>query len=815
MSPDAGRPACPLCRRRADAWTLGRADPDAARAAIDEVLFGLGNGYLFTRNSAPEAVRGRRGYPGVYVAGVYDRLATRRPDGERVDESIVNLPTWLGLRIASERGELLDRDRHVDRHEHQLLDLRRGVVRRILMITEVGGERTLLRHDRFISMSDPHLAYLRVSLHAENWSGPVSITSFIDESVVNGNVASHAGLANRHLTTLLATADRDAARVLSVTRQSRITVATVTRTRVRSRDRRVRETAGPGPQQTFDLDVQPRMPATIDVTACVFTSRDRAISEPEVAAARGLAAADPHPAARRAHVSEWRHVWQRMRLTIATGEGSRSEQVDVQRAINLHLFHVAQTLSRHTADLDVGVPARGLHGEGYRGHVFWDELFVFPLLNLRIPELTRSLLMYRYRRLTEARRAAAALGSPGARFPWQSGSDGRDETPASLFNPLSGRWIADGSWRQFHVGLAVGFNVWQYYQVTGDVDFLASHGAELLIEIARFWASRAQLDAKTDRFHLRGMMGPDEFHDGPPGRPGAGIDDDAYVAVMTSWLLTVTLRVHEVLGGGDADELWQRLGVTDDELEHWSLISRRLFVPFLSTGLIAQFAGYEALADLDLDAYRRRYGDIGRLDLILAAEHDSTNRYRVSKQADVLMLFYLFSAEELTAILDRLGYSFDPATIPATIEYYLARTTHGSTLSRVVHAWVLSRGDRHGSWHLLREALDADLDDTQHGTTREGVHLGAMAATADILQRCYTGIATRDDTLFLHPQLPDAVTRLDGELRYRGHRLDLSVTHRMLELRSRPGGASPIAVSVDDRTRRLGAGEVLRWTRPR
>jgi trehalose/maltose hydrolase-like predicted phosphorylase len=391
-------------------------------------------------------------------------------------------------------------------------------------------------------------------------------------------------------------------------------------------------------------------------------------------------------------------------------------------------------------------------------------------------------------------------------FPWQSGSDGREETPEWFYNPLSGRWMADNSRRQYHVNLAVAYNVWHYYQVTADIDFLAAYGAELLVEIARFWAAIAEHDPVTDRYHLRGVMGPDEFHDGYPDRPGAGVDDNAYVAVMTSWVLARVRDARQVLAGHHTEDLWQRLRLTDGELQHWDHISRRLHVPFLPNGLIAQFEGYANLDELDWDAYRARYGDISRLDLILEAENDSTSRYQVSKQADVLMLFYLLSAEELTTTLHRLGYDLDPATIPAMVAYYLARTTHGSTLSRVVHAWVLSRTNRAASWLLLREALDADLSGTQGGTTREGVHLGAMAATADILQRCYAGLETRGDTLRLHPRLPDALSQLDFDLRYRGHWLRCRITGEAISVRSRPSAAAPITIVIDDETYTLHGG---------
>ena len=159
-------------------------------------------------------------------------------------------------------------------------------------------------------------------------------------------------------------------------------------------------------------------------------------------------------------------------------------------------------------------------------------------------------------------------------------------------------------------------------------------------------------------------------------------------------------------------------------------------VCFHDDGIISQFEGYERLAELDWLDYQERYGDIQSLDRILEAEGDSTNRYKVSKQADVLMIFYLLSSAEVQDIFDRLDYPFDPPTdFRRNIEYYLARTSHGSTLSRIVHSWVLARLDRRRSWELFLQALNSDIADIQGGTTHEGIHLGSMAGTLDLVQR--------------------------------------------------------------------------------
>jgi len=507
--------------------------------------------------------------------------------------------------------------------------------------------------------------------------------------------------------------------------------------------------------------------------------------------------ADSFDALLQTHEGAWRQLWERSDLHVL--DAVSDEATDVHPAVRLHLFHLLQTASQHSMELDAGIPARGWHGEGYRGHIFWDELFIFPFLNLRLPILARALLLYRYRRLDEARWAARQAGFRGAMYPWQSGSDGREETDVMYFNPRSGNWIKDDTHLQRHVGAAVAHNVWQYYQATGDAEFLYSFGAELMFEIARFWASIAQWNEARGRYDIRGVMGPDEFHDGYPDRDAAGLDNNTYTNVMAAWCITRALDLFELLPKERCQELCHSLRIEQQELAHWEHVSCKLYLPFHADGILSQFEGYEALQEFDWDAYRHKYPNIMRLDLILEAERDTPNRYKLSKQADVLMLFYLFSAEELAELFDRLGYTFDPVTIPGTIDYYLRRSSHGSTLSALAHAWVLARSCRQRSWSLFTEALQSDISDVQGGTTREGIHLGAMAGTIDLLQRCFTGLELRGEELHFHPALPDELRRLAFRLRYRRHSLSVDITQDALTLASDPSGAEAISIAVGDR----------------
>ncbi len=424
-----------------------------------------------------------------------------------------------------------------------------------------------------------------------------------------------------------------------------------------------------------------------------------------------------------------------------------------------------------------------------------------------MPDITRALLMYRYRRLPEARRIAREQGFRGALYPWQSGSSGREESQVVHLNPKSGRWIPDDTYLQRHVNAAIAFNVWRHYQATGRREFICSYGSRIILEIARFWASIVTYNPERDRYEIRGVVGPDEYHTGYPGAKKPGLNNNAYTNVMASWCLECSGRVVGMLDEDCKAEIFEDLELTDDELEEWDKISRKMFVPFHGDGIISQFEGYEELEEFDWEGYRAKYGDIHRLDRILEAEGDTPNRYKVSKQADVLMLFYLFSAERLQQLFERLGYPFEPEMIPRNIDYYLRRTSHGSTLSAIINSWVQARGDRERSWRWFEAALMSDLKDVQGGTTAEGIHLGAMSGTVDLVQRCYSGIATREGVLWLHPALPKELKSVKSRIQYRGHWFTLNINHEKLVV-SFEGAWAPYArIGVDGKIYTFKRGE--------
>lgn len=790
-------------------WFLKFKGFDPANEGVREALCALGNGYFATRGATPGSVADGCHYPGTYLAGGYDRLCTNIAGRVVENEDLVNLPNWLPLSFRIAGDDWFDERKFTVLSYLQELDLRRGLLLRKVRFEDSRGRRTRIEERRLVSMSDMHLAALEVTLTPENWSAEVTIRTAVDGRVINTGAQLYRNFNNEHLIPLTEELLDDNTVFLQVrTKQSNLEVAQAARTEafVEGQPLDVRRQVIKQPAyiaQELKVDLVQGQNLVLEKLVSFYTSRDFAISECGLEARSAIARAGRFDLVMAEHVRAWKHLWRRFDVLIAPAQPVK---LNVLMLLRLNMFHLLQCISVQSIGLDIGVPARGWTGEAYQGHVFWDELFVFPFFNYRMPEITRSLLMYRYRRLDEARAAARSAGYAGAMFPWQSGSNGEEVTQVRNLNPRSGRWVPDNSHLQRHVGSAIAYNVWQYFQVTQDIEFLEFYGSELILEIARFWSTIASFNEDRGRYEIRGVIGPDEFHDAYPDSSTPGLANNAYTNIMAVWVLWRALDVLDLLSGTRRTELMARLSITRHDVARWNDISRRMFVPVQENGIISQFEGYETLLELDWDHYRARYGNLQRLDLVLEAENDTPNRYKLSKQADVLMLFYLFSAEELGALFSRLGYPFTHDTIPRNVDYYDTRTSHGSTLSRMVHSWVSARSNRLRSMSYFAEALQSDVSDIQQGTTREGVHLGAMGGTIDLVQRVSTGIEVTGAVLRLNPRLPQEMSRLDMRIRYRGHSLDLRLTNATLTVRGRDGGPTPICLGFKNEVYEFAGG---------
>jgi trehalose/maltose hydrolase-like predicted phosphorylase len=787
-------------------WTFAYDSFDPDEEGLREALTSTGNGYFCSRGAAEWADADDVHYPGTYMHGGYNRETTIMGGRPILNEDLVNLPNWLVLKLQIEDELVNVNNVELLSYRHEL-DVRNATVVRAMRFRDRAGRETTLLGRRFVSIADMHQGAIEWTITPENWSGKVIVISALDGRVMNRGVARYRQLEGRHLEPDLTRAiGPDVIALRARTRQSHIYIAEAARTRVYGEH----EVVSVGRdlyqtdnyiQETLTFDAIENSPVRVEKMVALYSSRDHAINEPLDNAMKAVVRYEPFAAAFDHHARAWDELWSVCDVRIP--KDSR-----VQLLVRLHISHVLQVCSPHTADLDAGVPARGLNGEAYRGHVFWDELYIYPFLDFRLPEITRELLMYRYRRLDEARAAAKEVGYKGAMYPWQSGSDGKEETQVVHLNPRSGRWDRDLSHNQRHVNAAIFYNVWRYYQATEDYEFLLGYGAEMMLEIARFWSSIAKFNPDRGRYEIHGVMGPDEFHEKYPDSEEEGLRNNAYTNVMVAWICEMALEVIERLPERARRSLCAKIGLSQNEVQSWRDMSHRMFVPFHDNGIISQFEGYEELEELDWEFYRAKYVNIQRLDRILRAEGDTPDRYKLSKQADALMLFFMFGEEELRRIFDRLGYAYTPDTARKNIAYYEPRTTHGSTLSFVVHAAILADLDPKSSWDMFTTALESDVSDIQGGTTKEGIHMGVMAGALDLIQRGYMGAEIQDGVLCFSPKPNGRLDGLSFPLRFRKTQLEIALKVDSLMVAVHTDGLGrTIEISVGDATREIKDGE--------
>ena len=761
---------------------------DPEKENLREALCTLGNGYFGTRGATPETIATKVHYPGTYIAGVYNTLATDVANRAIYNEDFVNCPNWLMLNYRIDDGPWFDRQQMKILTWKVELNMYRGMLSRRLRWQDERGRVTLVENHRIVSMAHPHCGALRCTITPENYKGTITIRSGIDGLIINAGVDRYKQLNAKHLEPCAqGTFGDDGIYLQMRTNQSKIQITEALRTLVYNGHARTHpemKVISHGRQRMiheFTLDAKKGGRYGIEKLVSIYTSRDQGVADNCAIAQETVGSIESFESLYHPHQAKWKALWKAFDTEV---QGDPF----VQQALRLHAFHLLQSASTYNEDIDAGMPVRGLHGEAYRGHIFWDELFAFPFYNLRAPEITRALLMYRYRRLGAAKENAKKHGFRGAMYPWQTASTGEETTQIIHLNPLSGTWGPDYSSLQRHVSIAIAYNVWTYFYTSGDRDFLDRYGVEMILEIAHFWSSIAQWNAATRRFEIAGVMGPDEFHEKYPGANSGGLKNNAYTNIMAVWVIEKALHIiDEMMAEEERMAILLKTGVTQEEISRWRDMIQKMTICMDKKGIIHQFEGYMDLPELDWEEYREKYGNIHRIDRILKAEGLSPDSYKVSKQADVLMLFYALNTDELKTIFNRLGYPFGKDIIKKNYDYYFPRTSHGSTLSLVVHAWIAGQvGYEERALEQFVESLKSDLYDTQGGTTQEGIHAGVMGGTIDLFLRSFIGLRISDSHFSIEPRIPPGWQSVKTKFRYKNIWFDIALTQRDIRVLAKP-----------------------------
>jgi trehalose/maltose hydrolase-like predicted phosphorylase len=452
----------------------------------------------------------------------------------------------------------------------------------------------------------------------------------------------------------------------------------------------------------------------------------------------------------------------------------------VQEAVRFAVYHL--TSAANPEDEYVSVGARGLTGDAYFGHVFWDtEIYLLPFYTAGWPEAARAMLMYRYHTLAGARGKAAAMGYKGALYAWESADTGEETTPESVVGPngelidiLTGKM-------EIHISADVAYAVWQYWHATGDDTFFLDAGAEILLETARFWASRAVTEADGMR-HIRHVIGPDEYHE--------DVDDNAFTNVMARWNIVRALEAIDTLRTRwpeRASALCDLLALGEAELADWRDAAGRIVTGLdPATGLYEQHAGYHKLEPLDLSLYADRKVPI---DVLIGRER--TQRSQVVKQADVVALLALLPEE------------FPGAAAIANFRYYEPRCAHGSSLSAGIHALVAARlGETATALRYLRQAAAADLE--LDPNSAGGIRIAGLGGLWQAIVLGLGGVDLTGEMPRIDPRLPPHWGALSFRVRWRGRTLEVRITAPSLEVRLRSG--EEMGIEIAGATHRLAPG---------
>jgi trehalose/maltose hydrolase-like predicted phosphorylase len=455
----------------------------------------------------------------------------------------------------------------------------------------------------------------------------------------------------------------------------------------------------------------------------------------------------------------------------------------MQRAMRFAVYHLTSTANPEDDRVSIG--ARALTGDAYIGHVFWDtEIYLLPFYTAVWPEAARALLMYRFHTLPGARAKAAHFGFRGALFAWESADTGEETTPERVVGsdgkPVE---ILTGQ-MEHHISADVAYAVWQYWRFTADDDFFLRAGAEIVLDTARFWASRAVAEADGKR-HIRHVIGPDEYHE--------DVDDNAFTNVMARWNIARGLETIDVLrehSPNHATVLREKLALGDEELADWrDAIARIVSGLDPATGIYEEFAGFQALQPLELAAYADRKVPI---DVVIGRE--LTQRSQVVKQADVVALIALLPEE------------FPGTMAEKNFRYYEPRCAHGSSLSTGMHALVAARlGDAAMALRYLRATAAADLDPDPN--TAGGVHIAGLGALWQAVILGFGGLDLKGDTLGIDPRLPPQWRSLSFRVSWRGRSVAIRIAGDTVQATLVEGEGMEMRIAAE--TRKLVPGVTL------
>ncbi len=772
-------------------WILAEDSFDPEHLGKTEALMTLGNGYMGVRAAAEERYLGET--RDLLVNGTFNKF-----DPGAVTE-LPNAADMVGIEIRVS-GERFDLEKGTIKAYRKELNIQTGeLVRRVTWVSPKGNE-VEAEFRRVVSLERLHDIASYVTLRAVNSDVDVTIKSGIDGRVTNTGAQHFTDGEKRFY-------DGKYMQYVPKTTESGITFVQTTVNEFSINGERLdvpaqihmelRKLYG-----AYSFSLRKGDVLTIEKYSSVYTTRDADVKEltvPEIQtealrALKELAVLGYQNLADETAEAWKKQVWDEVPITI---KGNDMDQF----AIRFAQYHMRLMVPVHDNRMNIG--AKALSGEGYKGHCFWDtEIFLLPYYIFTQKDIARKLEEYRYLSLPGAHSKAKHNGYRGAMFPWESAwLDDGEVTPEFMdVDIITG--LPNKVWSGFieqHITADVAFGVWQYYTITGDQDYMDKYGYELIFDTARFWVSRledkdrtisedvdpegrtvfSETDTVDGKYHICDVVGPDEYKEHKT--------DNAFTNYLAVWNIRKACEYYELLKE-EKPELFEKLNSKlslDEYYVEWRAKVDNVFLPVpREDGVLPQDSTYLTLKDIDLSKYREQdfVGGISR-DYNLK----QINQIQVSKQADVLVLFFLL--EDL----------FPAEVKKATWAYYSARTLHDSSLSLCTHAVLAAdMKEKDLAYDMFEKSTKIDLGPVMT-TSDAGIHAASFGGIWQGVVYGFGGLRMLGGKLRIDPILPDAWEGLSYTLWWKGQKLEVDITHDSVTVTNLTG-TDPVEILLAGKT---------------
>ncbi len=736
-----------------DHWVIKETEWAPDLQSLREVQFSQGNGYLGVKGILESIPYDSSS--GVFISGLYDKV------GSQVDE-LVNLPNPVNFKFTVE-GQKLD-EVAMDVVDHKrALNMKKGVLVRKTLFQDRKKRRYEYESLRFISMHDKNVGAMQIALTALDDDCKVDVHTNIDTSVSNAAIISEG--RKKHFRVCQLGQHDNAGYLVIETFAKKFTVVywsgfyyQINNKKIFAKDNVFQIKIKKGQQITFtkifyikhtpyQSSINPIKSNTNKAFRKIFTQNFSDVLK--------------------AHVDSWDKIWKRADVIIGG-------TANLQQNLRFNIYHMIICGPSDKGFSSIG--ARTLSGEGYRGHIFWDsEIFMLPFYLFVFPDIAKNMLLYRYKRLNQARALARETGYKGAKFPWESASEGTEETPAWA-RDIDGK-ITRVHTHEFehHITADIAYAVYKYFVATGDHAFMNKCGYEIMLETARFWASRVSYNKSRNAYEIRNIIGPDEFH--------INIDNNYFTNMMAKWNILTACRLYgslKVKNPKAFKVLSQKINLKSREISEWKNIASKIALESRKGGFIEQFDGY-----LKLKNVRLTEADENGIPVIPKSWRGrDVALSQLVKQADVLMLLYL------------LGDVFNLKTKKTNYDYYIARTVHSSSLSASIHAAIAAEiGDMQRAYTLFNLALRADISNI-YGNTAEGIHAASLGGTWQTAIFGFAGINIVKEKLIINPNLPNTWNYMQFVLSWQGLALHIKLNHTTVKIRIASSAKKKLDISV-------------------